>query len=129
MARRPHVSQTDLAHQRCEYPAQRDTFRGSDTSIHNNHILRQENPLTSHDNDFWLHLRQVGELYHPGVRSWPEISQYNYRNGEHDLVLFLTKPSETEIHAARTGGGRVRPTRHRRRDHALPQVWGWLTLV
>lgn len=61
--------------------------------------------MTSHDNDFWLHLRQVGELYHPGVQSWPEISRYNYRNGEHDLVLFLNKPSEKEIHAARTGGG------------------------
>ena len=45
----------------------------------------------------------VGSLYHPARTSWPECSQYNYRAGAHELLLFLHRPSEDEVAAIRTG--------------------------
>ena len=59
--------------------------------------------MNTNDYDFWLHLRQVGELYCPGIRSWAEGSKYEYHDGTHDLVLFRNGPTEREAQAARTG--------------------------
>lgn len=59
--------------------------------------------MNTNDYDFWLHLRQVGELYCPGIRSWAEESKYEYHDGTHDLVLFRNGPTEREAEAARTG--------------------------
>lgn len=46
---------------------------------------------------------RAGEPYHPTRRSWPEIAQYNYRGGGHELVLFLRQPTSPEVRAARQG--------------------------
>lgn len=45
-----------------------------------------------------MHKYEVGKLYTDRTR-WPELAQYNYRGGEHELVLFLNKPTSAEIHA------------------------------
>jgi len=46
----------------------------------------------------------VGQLYNPVRTQWPDgVSQYNYRSGAHELVLFLGEPTEREIKAARKG--------------------------
>lgn len=47
-----------------------------------------------------MHSYRVGEMY-TDRKSWPELAQYNYRGGEHELVLFLKKPSAKEIRAIR----------------------------
>lgn len=44
---------------------------------------------------------RVGALYHPSRRSWPEVAQYSYRGGGHELVLFLRQPTSREVRAAR----------------------------
>jgi len=43
-----------------------------------------------------MHKYAVGELYTERTH-WPELAQYNYRGGEHELVLFLNQPTSKEI--------------------------------
>lgn len=45
---------------------------------------------------------QVGEVYSPDFNSYPEATQYCYRDGVHDLVLFWTRPSPDEVNGFRT---------------------------
>jgi hypothetical protein len=45
----------------------------------------------------------VGSLYNLSRTSWPEASQYNYRAGQHELVLFFPAPSKGEVLDARKG--------------------------
>ena len=35
----------------------------------------------------------VGELYYPGITSWPEAVEYNYFSGNHELRFILKNPS------------------------------------
>ena len=46
-----------------------------------------------------LHLYETGHPYNPRVSSWTECSQYNYRQGGHELILFMGSPTEQEIDA------------------------------
>jgi hypothetical protein len=46
---------------------------------------------------------KVGQPYNPNVKNWPETPQYNYRQGEHELVLFFNKPSISETLAVKQG--------------------------
>jgi hypothetical protein len=41
----------------------------------------------------------VGELYYPGMTSWPEAVEYNYFSNNHELRFFLKNPSRyvTEV--------------------------------
>lgn len=48
-----------------------------------------------------LHTYTVGDLYHPDRTDWPETPQYNFRGGQHELVLFYRNPSRPEIRGAR----------------------------
>jgi hypothetical protein len=48
-------------------------------------------------------LLTVGAPYSPGVTRYPEVAQYNYRQGQHELVLFLERPSNPEQEAVRKG--------------------------
>jgi hypothetical protein len=50
-----------------------------------------------------MHLYVVGQPYNPNVTSWPEKYEYNYRQGEHELLIFLKSPRQEEIEAATTG--------------------------
>lgn len=50
-----------------------------------------------------MHLYKVGEPYSPSRRSWPEGNDYNFRGGEHELRLFLARPSRHEIEAVQRG--------------------------
>jgi len=45
----------------------------------------------------------VGELYIPGVTSFPERVQYNYREGGHELLMWLGSPTRQETRAIRKG--------------------------
>lgn len=46
---------------------------------------------------------EVGKLYNPNRTSWPEVTQYNYIQGEHHLQLFLRQPDQSEIQAIKAG--------------------------
>lgn len=50
-----------------------------------------------------MHRYEVGQPYHPSRRAWPEGAQYNYRQGQHELVLFFRSPTAREIEAVRHG--------------------------
>jgi hypothetical protein len=50
-----------------------------------------------------LHRYQVGTLYDPSRRSWPECADYNYRAGGHELRLFLNHASKPEMVTIRSG--------------------------
>ena len=50
-----------------------------------------------------MNVYKVGELYNPRKTKWPEVAQYNYRGGEHELVVFLRDPVSEEVEAVRTG--------------------------
>jgi|SRR6185436_9933492 len=50
-----------------------------------------------------LHEYAVGSLYHPDRRSWPEATNYNYRGGHHELLVFMPGPSPRELRAWREG--------------------------
>jgi hypothetical protein len=39
---------------------------------------------------------EVGKPYNPGMMSWPEAAQYNYRQGGHELVLFYLPPIDDD---------------------------------
>lgn len=44
-----------------------------------------------------MHTYRVGELYHPDRTHWPEIAEYNYYGGAHELRLFFANISEQEV--------------------------------
>lgn len=47
---------------------------------------------------------QVGQRYHPDRDRWPDgVAQYNYRQGQHELVLFFARPTSAEVLDARRG--------------------------
>lgn len=50
-----------------------------------------------------MYTYEVGKPYVPGRRTWPEVVQYNYRGGEHELVLFFNQPTAAEISDIRRG--------------------------
>lgn len=63
-----------------------------------------------------LHRYEVGKPYSPSRSQWPEMGEYNYRDGGHELRLFLASPSPQEIKEIGTGraefallGGEVAP--------------------
>jgi hypothetical protein len=47
---------------------------------------------------------EIGELYNPKVTKWPELPEYNYRGGQHELLLFFRNPTDAEIAAVQKGG-------------------------
>lgn len=49
------------------------------------------------------HRYAVGEPYIPGRTRWPELAEYNYRQGTHELRLFLRRLSTDDVQAVRTG--------------------------
>ena len=49
-----------------------------------------------------MYLYEVGKLY-SGRKRWPELAQYNYRGGEHELILFLGGPNKKEVEDVKNG--------------------------
>ena len=45
----------------------------------------------------------VGEPYNPQVPRWPELAEYIFGNGQHELVLFLENPDQDEIDSVNSG--------------------------
>jgi hypothetical protein len=50
-----------------------------------------------------LHALEVGKPYDPRRRSWPEGADYNFREGAHELRIFLAGASPREVEAIRSG--------------------------
>jgi hypothetical protein len=50
-----------------------------------------------------MHLYKVGELYNPNRTKWPETPQYNFRNGQHELLIFLNSPTPSEVESVKKG--------------------------
>ena len=50
-----------------------------------------------------MNLYITGQIYHPGRTSWPEAVEYNYREGAHELRLFLASPSAGEVAGIEAG--------------------------
>lgn len=50
-----------------------------------------------------MHLYQVGGLYHPSRTRWPQTCQFNFRDGEAELVIFLSGPKPEEVSGIRSG--------------------------
>lgn len=48
-----------------------------------------------------MHEYRVGQRYHLARGTWPEGAQYNYRQGQHELLLFFKWPTAREIEAVR----------------------------
>jgi hypothetical protein len=46
---------------------------------------------------------EVGKLYNPNKQRWLEASQYSFRGGQHELVLFFSNPTPQEVEAVRRG--------------------------
>jgi hypothetical protein len=44
-----------------------------------------------------MHIYRVGDLYVDNRTHWPECAQYNYRGGEHELILFFDRPTPEEV--------------------------------
>lgn len=42
-------------------------------------------------------LYEVGKPYVPSRTQWPEAVEYNFRGGEHELRMFLGRPSPAEV--------------------------------
>lgn len=51
-----------------------------------------------------MHLYEVGKPYVEGIQRWQEAVEYNYRNGAHELRMFVNKPSVSDIQIVREGG-------------------------
>jgi hypothetical protein len=49
-----------------------------------------------------MYLYEVGKLYSSRTK-WQELAQYNYRGGEHELILFLAHPSSKEVSDLQNG--------------------------
>ena len=50
-----------------------------------------------------MHLYQIGQLYSPARTDWPEVVDYNYREGTHEIRIFLPNPSPGEIAGIQSG--------------------------
>jgi hypothetical protein len=50
-----------------------------------------------------MHTLEVGKLYHPGIRHWPEGGEYNFRSGGHELLLRFVRPAAQEVEAVSRG--------------------------
>jgi len=50
-----------------------------------------------------LHLYEVGELYSRTRTNWPEAVDYNYREGTHEIRIFLPSPSAGEVAGIQSG--------------------------
>jgi hypothetical protein len=50
-----------------------------------------------------MHPLKVGQPYAPGRRSWPEGADYHFRAGEHELRVFLVRPTPKEVAAVESG--------------------------
>jgi hypothetical protein len=50
-----------------------------------------------------LHRYEVGKLYHPDRKIWPQGNQFNYRGGECELILFFDCPTPAEVDAVKSG--------------------------
>ncbi|MEW6649316.1 MAG: hypothetical protein AB1453_03900 [Chloroflexota bacterium] len=50
-----------------------------------------------------MHIYEVGKPYTERT-SWPELAQYSYRGGEHELIIFLNCPTRDEVYDIRRGG-------------------------
>jgi hypothetical protein len=50
-----------------------------------------------------MHVLSVGKPYNPARTRWPECSQYNYRGGQHELLLMFPGPTLSEVEAVRKG--------------------------
>ena len=48
-------------------------------------------------------LLAVGKPYHPDCRVWPEGADYNFRDGAHELRVFLPRASKAEIASVEQG--------------------------
>lgn len=48
-----------------------------------------------------LHKLEVGELYSPTRTEWPQVADYNFRNGLHELRIFLKSPTRQEVRAVK----------------------------
>jgi hypothetical protein len=59
--------------------------------------------FSSEKSNMKFHAYEVGKPYNPKVRTWPPGSQYNFRSGSHELLLFFEKPTEREIESIRKG--------------------------
>lgn len=53
-----------------------------------------------------MHRYKVGQLYNPARSRWEELPEYNFRNGQHELLLFFRSPSRAEIESVKTGQAR-----------------------
>lgn len=49
-----------------------------------------------------MYAYEVGKPYNPNVRVWPEKSEYNYRAGSHELILFFNGITAQEVQAVTT---------------------------
>lgn len=49
-----------------------------------------------------MHRLAVGEFYNPAKQRWPEVTQYNFRGGQHELVLFMNGITPEELAAYRS---------------------------
>lgn len=50
-----------------------------------------------------MHAYSVGQAYNPKIASWPESAEYNFRAGQHELLLFFNRPNEEEIASVKSG--------------------------
>jgi len=50
-----------------------------------------------------MHQYEVGKPYHPNRRSWPERGVYEYRGGQHELLLFWSQPTTKEVEDVKRG--------------------------
>lgn len=50
-----------------------------------------------------MYVLRVGQLYNPKRTSWPEGTQYAFRCGTHELLLFFHGPTTAEVEAVRRG--------------------------
>jgi hypothetical protein len=53
----------------------------------------QEDREFAPDSSGTKYLLSPGELYHPGITSWPEAVEYNYFSNNHELRLILKSPN------------------------------------
>lgn len=49
---------------------------------------------------------EVGKPYNPNVTRWEELPEYNFRSGQHELLLFFRAPTGAEIESVKTGAAR-----------------------
>lgn len=46
---------------------------------------------------------EVGQPYVKGKTQWPEAADYSYRRGQHELRLFMDRPTTHEVEVVRSG--------------------------